>query len=106
KACPFAEEYARNTPIWQFSIRPAVPEYIRATEDEGLFISIRGLAQLDLDSLMNGVPVCCEQLLFEFLQVRLGRADDVSTPFFLEKFDVLFRDHPPVHDPDAVALSI
>jgi len=41
---------------------------------------------------MNGVPVCCEQLLFEFLQVRLRRADDVSTPFFLEKFDVLFRD--------------
>jgi hypothetical protein len=26
-ACPCREAYARNTPTWQFSVRPAVPEY-------------------------------------------------------------------------------
>ena len=30
-ACPCAEAYARNTPTWQFSVRPAVPEYCRCT---------------------------------------------------------------------------
>ena len=30
-ACPYREAYARNTPTWQFSVRPAVPEYCRCT---------------------------------------------------------------------------
>lgn len=35
-ARPAGEAYARNTPIWEFSIRPAVPEYCRATPAEVL----------------------------------------------------------------------
>ena len=34
RARPFAEAYAANTPIWQFSVRPAVPEYCRCTPAE------------------------------------------------------------------------
>ena len=30
-ACPCTEAYARNTPTWQFSVRPAVPEYCLCT---------------------------------------------------------------------------
>jgi hypothetical protein len=30
-ACPYPEAYARNTPTWQFSVRPAVPEYCLCT---------------------------------------------------------------------------
>jgi hypothetical protein len=33
-ARPRGEAYARNTPSWQFSTRPAVPEYCRCTPAE------------------------------------------------------------------------
>jgi hypothetical protein len=52
-ARPAADELARNTPIWQFSIRPAVPEYAAAPSRPGPFLQEPGVLHGQLNAALT-----------------------------------------------------
>ena len=51
---------------------------LAAAQNESLFIPVREDEQsFDFDSFMNGMPILFEQLLFELLEMRFRRPQNV-----------------------------
>jgi hypothetical protein len=52
------------------------------------------------------VPVLRRQLLFESLELALGRPHDVLSLARLQEVEILFRDHPAIDRPDALGPPV
>ena len=77
-----------------------------ATKNVRFGAAVGTRTQLDLQPLADGVPVLRRQLLFEPLELALGRADDVLPPARLQEVEVLFRDHAAIQCPDALRPAV
>ena len=52
---------------------------------------------LDLEAVVDRLPVFDEKPASEAPQHSLGRAEDVLPVAFFQKRDIVFRHHPPIH---------
>ena len=65
--------YPRKTPIWQFSIRPAVPEYCRATPTD--FVALLEEPRLVDDQHAVGIAKVLTQIADQFIADGIGIPD-------------------------------
>ena len=70
------------------------------------FLALRRGAEAHLQAGMHLLPFLSQQLAFEALQHRLGRAHDIAPLFLFQILDVLCADHAAIQHPDTLRFAV